>query len=197
MPSIAVEELDGVLRELGQVWARSSRRLHPKADILDGWDEFLNGWLKSDLPLVLRDGGKRGSTSVCSNGRLVIFSDNSPASWAFRLALKGEVPNIAAWSADDVRDFVPVNFIRRRTPKDDLNRIGWKICHVEPVSDRKRYDLREVSFEIVADRFRRFMSPRNMFLIPKAIAGAGEIPQVIEAIAAFDGSTARRSDARG
>lgn len=186
LPNVAVEELDEVLRELGQIWAKSLRRPRPKVEILERWDEFLDAWLKSDLPLVLRDGGRRGTTIICSNGRSVIFSDNSPASWAFHRALAGSVPEIADWRAHNIRDFVPVNFIGRRAPRDDLNRIGWKICHIEPVSDRRRYDLRKAPIEIVTAKFLRFMSPRNMFLIPKVIAGAGEIPQVVKAIAAFN-----------
>ena len=39
--------------------------------------------------------------------------------------------------------------------------------------------------------FRRLLSTGNMFLIPKAISGAGELPELIEAVAAFERSAGR------
>ncbi|MHB1218427.1 MAG: hypothetical protein ACYC1L_09565 [Alphaproteobacteria bacterium] len=188
MPHLAAEELKDVLSELGRRWAESPRRRHPAPEILDAWDKFLDDWLlNTNLPLILRSQKKRGERLTCSNGREIIFSDNSAAHWAFCLALGGKAPDIASWKSDTITSHVPISFIGgKAVPRGTLNKEGWKICHIESVSDRRRYDLRKVPFEIAAAKFRRFMSPRNMFLVPKLISGVGEIPQVINAIAAFN-----------
>lgn len=193
MPLLAAKELDDVLIELGRRWAESTRRRHPVPEILDAWDGFLDGWLNTDLPLILRDQKRRGKDLICSNGRKIIFSDNSAAHWAFCRALDGTIPDLNLWNSKDVRSYVPVSFIGGGpVARGNLNKEGWKICHIDPVSDRKRYDLQSAPFEIVVNKFRRFMSPRNMFLIPKVISGAGEIPQVVRAIATFNERGARR-----
>lgn len=187
MPLLAAKELNDVLIELGRRWAESPRRRHPVPEVLDAWDRFLDAWLDTNLPLILRNQKKRGESLTCSNGREVIFSDNSAAHWAFCLALGGDVPDIDSWKSGSIISHVPTSFIGgNAVPRGTLNEEGWKICHIEPVSDRKRHDLQKVSFEVVVAKFRRFMSPRNMFLIPKMISGAGEIPQVIDAVATFN-----------
>lgn len=143
--------------------------------------------LDTNLPLILRNQKKRGESLTCSNGRDAIFSDNSAAHWAFCRALDGVVPDIDSWKSGGILSYVPTSFIGgNAVPRGTLNEEGWKICHIESVSDGKRHDLQKVSFEVVVAKFRRFMSPRNMFLIPKVISGAGEIPQVINAVVAFN-----------
>jgi len=183
----ALEELREPLIELGRRWAASSHRPRPSSATLQAWDAFLNSWVLSDLPLLLRDSRRRGTRTKCSNGRDVIFGDNSPANWAFKMALADNVPDIASWNADNIANHVPLTFLTKGSAgKRDLNKAGWKVCHIRPVSDRKRLKTEQTPFDSVEAEFRRYISPRNIFLIPISISGAGELPEVIKAIADFE-----------
>jgi hypothetical protein len=178
-----LEELKPLLTELGLLWAKSEKRPRPTQSTLRAWDEQLEAWIKStNLPLLWRKDKRKGETINCSNGRYITFSDNSPATWAYGLALRGEVPSITSWTTDDILK-IPVKFIKM---KDDLNRRGWKICHIKPVSDRKKRVIEQALIDDIEDGFRRFMSPRNIFVVPKSRAGLGEIQEVIDAVEEFE-----------
>ena len=184
----ALNELIEPLRDLGDRWAQSVNRPRPSKNALNKWDRLLKLWVgKKDLPLLMRKSGRRGEADICSNGRKVLFTDNSPANWALGLALNGTVPSIGSWSETDVRSNVPFEFTKKQGFKlIDLNKAGWKICHIEPVSDRRRRKIGDIPPEEIETAFLRFLSPANMFLIPKEISGAGEIQEVINAVRDFD-----------
>lgn len=183
----ALDELREPLAELGRRWAASSHRPRPSSEALELWDRFLAAWLSSDLPLVLRDSRRRGERLVCASGRAIIFADNTPANWVFHLALEGVIPDLALWSEETLPAHVPLTFLTKGTnARRDLNKAGWKVCHIDPVSDRKRYKIENVGLDVLQAEFMRFLSPRNIFLVPKSISGAGELPEVVNAIAEFD-----------
>lgn len=185
--SEALSDLHEPLADLGRRWARSVHRPRPSAEVLQGWDGLLQAWIDSDLPLILRDTSRRGAVERHPTGRLVTYGDNSPANWAFGLALRGIVPNLAEIAERGVAETVPLSFLAKgEAAKRNLNRQGWKVCHIDPVSDRRRLRMEDSDIERLQSAFRRFLSPRNIFLIPKAIAGAGELPEVIAAIADFE-----------
>ncbi len=188
LPSDGVlEELRQPLAEFGRQWARSPYRPRPTEAALQAWDTFLNSWIASGLPLVLRDARRRHRRDTCSNGGEAIFADNTPANWAFSLALEGVVPDLCSWTSETIESHVPMSLIARLPGvKRDLNKFGWKVCHIEPVPDRKRRKIGSAPMDIVEAAFRCFLSPRNVFLIPKSIAGAGELPEVVEAVRAFE-----------
>ena len=186
MASAALEEFREPLSVLGRRWAKSSNRPRVKPAVLRRWDEVLDEWIAtSSLPLVIRDARRRGEQAVCSDGRTVLFCDNSPANWSLRLALAGQAPDIRAWN--DIREHVPLTFLSKGPAgRRDLNRLGWKICHIEAVSDRKRVAIEDSPVNRLEGAFRRLLSPGNMFLVPKSISGAGELPEVVRAVAAFE-----------
>ena len=187
----AFDELAEPLRELGRRWAASPYRPRPSSEALARWDEFLDTWMMSRLPLLLRDGRRRGETVDCTSGRSVIFGDNSPANWVFALALAGETPDLSLWTGETIGAHVPLTFVTKGAAgKRDLNKFGWKVCHINPVSDRGRYDIATAPTHLLEGEFRRFLSPRNIFLIPKSISGAGELPEVVEAVRAFEATDA-------
>jgi hypothetical protein len=154
---------------------------------LKQWDDFLQAWLHSNSPLILRDSRRRGTSTTNREGRPILFGDNTPANWMFGLALAGEVPDLKDWSPESMASCIPLTFTTKGTvAKRDLNKKGWKVCHIDPVSDRKRYAVEEADPSVLEAEFLRFLSPRNVFLIPKEISGAGELPQVVQAIIAVD-----------
>lgn len=188
-PERAIEELGEPLIEIGRRWAESPNRPRPAQGALADWDKLLNDWVRSELPLIVRDSSKREGYAACADGRKVIFSDNTPANWAFELALRHKIPDINSWLADKMASQVPLSLVGKEARLErDLNKQGWKVCHIEPVSDRKRFRIEEMSREWLEARFRRFLSPRNIFLIPKLISGAGELPQVIRAVKEYERS---------
>jgi hypothetical protein len=188
-----MNDLRPSLIELGTRWAASPHRPRPSAKALADWDRFLAAWLATELPLVLRDSRQRGQSLMTTSGRAIVFADNSPANWAFALALSGEVPDLSAWTAETLKGHVPLTFLTKgEAAKRDLNKVGWKICHIDPVSDRRRYKRDDAPMDWLTAEFMRLMSPRNIFLIPKAISGAGEIPEVIEAVSQFERDAQRR-----
>ena len=190
LSSTARENLAGQLGDLGRQWAKSPDRPRPEQSVLRRWEHVLDDWIADpSLPLVIRESRRRGERATCSNGREVVFSDNSPANWSFGLALAGEVPDIRSWTSSSLLDSVPLTFLTKGpAAKRDLNKSGWKICHIEPVSDRKRIRIEASPIDRLEAAFRRLLSPGNMFLIPKAISGAGELPELVEAVAVFERS---------
>ncbi|MFN8701627.1 MAG: hypothetical protein ACK5X0_05840 [Rhodospirillales bacterium] len=171
------------LVEFGRRWATSTDRPRPDEAILAGWDTLLSKWSDdSGIPLFLRKSTLRGTSEKCANGREVRFADNSPASWSFALALDGLVPEI-----EDLRKNyltkIPISILERsRYRLRDLNCEGWKVCHIDAVSCPKAKKIGTFPLEKIVGGFKRFLSPRNMFLIPKSFSGAGELKEVIDEI---------------
>ena len=63
----------------------------------------------------------------------------------------------------------------------NLNQLGWKICHIDPVGIGKKGIFANIPMETLKQHFRKYMSPHNMFLVPKQWAGLGEMPEMIKA----------------
>ena len=195
-----MEDFEEPLAELGRRWAKSPHRPRPEPAVLRKWERLLDKWVANrNLPLIIRKSihkGKdiRGKTGICSNGRKVIFSDNTPANWSFGRALVDDMPNIQSWNSDSIQEHIPLKiFEAKRLGKRDLNELGWRVCHIKPLGENKikvteeskRFRV-EATPDVVEDAFRRLLSPANIFLIPKEISGAGELPQVIDRVAACD-----------
>jgi hypothetical protein len=185
--SDAMEDLREPLALLAQRWAASSYRPRPSPEVLARWDLFLKAWVNSDLPLVLRDGRRRGERVEHQSGRQLVFADNSPANWSFALALRNDVPDLSKFTSDNLHELLPLSFIAQgAAAKRNLNKAGWKVCHIAAVSDRMRTAPEKSPLERVTSAFIRFLSPSNIFLVPKEISGAGELPEMIEAIRKYD-----------
>lgn len=183
----AMSDLHAPLEELGRRWAASPHRPRVRPETLRAWDTALDEWVASGLPLVLREGRRRSEMVAHYSGRQLIFGDNTPANWAFELALRDQVPDLSVLTIDNFGQRVPLSFVAQgESGKRNLNKAGWKVCHIEPVSDRVRVPFEAAPMERVEAAFRRFIHPRNIFLIPKEIAGAGEVPEVISAIVRFE-----------
>jgi hypothetical protein len=178
----AMPDLHARLLEFGRLWAADPARPSPAPEMLAAWDGVLDRWIASDLPLILRIQKRIGETARSRDGRTVIFADNMPANWALASALEGEVPNIDSWTAETLANNVPLSMVSRSAVKVDLNQLGWKVCHIDGVSDRRRGAVEDYAAAELGVRMRRFLSPRNMFVIPKVWSGAGELPEVIEAV---------------
>ena len=193
------EELPGGLQNkllnLATGWARSRQRPRVLPAVLDAWDELIEAWLSDHaLPIYLRRArDPRGKRVSLPGGRSVVAVDNSPPQWAYALALNRICPTLEEISTLQERDQVPVAMVFKKSEKevatykcpggrDTLNSNGWKLCHIEPVGLHSRKDTGELPIKTIEDHFRKLMSPRNMFVVPKDLSGLGELPEMFDAI---------------
>jgi hypothetical protein len=206
MPRFTVEiprELSSKARELGVLWAASSKRPRVKSLVQEHWDKLIDAWIADvDMPLALRKQGQgypRGSVVLHEEtGREVIWTDNSPAQWAFYCAWQSH-----EYSLEEIKKLladhkIPFAFASKRSDTDvkylgtigsskvDLNKLGWKLCHIREVSIASRTPPQRLSIQKLEDHFALLMKPSNHFLVPKQWSGLGEIPEVIEEIKRFE-----------
>jgi hypothetical protein len=192
-------ELSNKLRGVGKLWASSQYRPRVQFEIKRHWDELIDQWADSDLPLVVRKGsGVRGATVTHSSGRSIVIADNSPAQWAFMRAFKG-----FTYSLDQIRsqlesDKIPFAFATKRSEKsqmkykgtlsadDNLNKRGWKLCHIDGVGLRSAIRVEKLPLEQLANHFRLLLKPSNQFLVPLSWAGLGELDEVIGEIHKYE-----------
>ena len=77
-----------------------------------------------------------------------------------------------------------MKYQRTLSVKDNVNKRGWKLCHIERVGLATRTALEEVDLGLLCEAFRRLLAPANQFLVPLHWGGLGEVPEFIEAIRA-------------
>jgi hypothetical protein len=195
-------DLSDKLREVGELWALSSHRPRVESGIRCHWDKLIDAWADSDLPLVVRksSGGVRGGMITHMGGRNIILADNSPALWAFMRAFQG-----FTYSLDELRNqlesgSIPFAFAIKSSEKsqmkykgtlsaaDNLNKRGWKLCHIEGVGLRSATPVIDIPIERLVKHFRLLLKPSNHFLVYLSCAGLGELPQVIDEIRKYDGA---------
>jgi hypothetical protein len=63
----------------------------------------------------------------------------------------------------------------------NLNELGWKVCHRVGVGEGRPRISEQAPWERICSHFRRFVSPSNLFLVPKEWSGLGELSSVIRA----------------
>ncbi|MHC2069405.1 hypothetical protein ACYFX5_18170 [Bremerella sp. T1] len=202
-PKLLSDDLLSPLKKFAGAWASSTLRPTPDATFETLWEQLILSWIAdSNLPLFIRKASVgRGQVVVHTSGRKLIPVDNSPAQWVYSLALQGKCPTINEIQELINADRIPVAMILKSIERnratyryslsrtENLNRVGWKLAHIEPIGLKKQCDLREIKISILKEHFMRFMHPKNMFLVPKSWAGLGEIPEMIDAIRAFRNRT--------
>jgi hypothetical protein len=163
------------------------------------WDRLVDEWAHSDLPLVVRkSSGVRGGEIAHSGGRSIVLADNSPAQWAFMRAFQGFTYTLAEIRCQLESCKIPFAFATKRSEKsqmkysgtltaaDNLNKRGWKLCHIEPVGLGSPTLLADFSIERLVAHFRLLLKPSNHFLVPLSWAGLGELPEVIDEIRKYE-----------
>jgi hypothetical protein len=183
-----------LLRQFARAWSLNEARPRPKKATLNHWNTLIATWIEDDsLPLFIRKGSlRRGQNYEHSTGRFLIPVDNSPAQWAFSLALLGENPTIQDIRSKLANDQIPIAMILKTEEKKfahlkctltspaNLNSKGWKLGHIEGVGLSDRTPITEQPIENLKQHFVKLMSPSNMFLMPLELAGLAEIPMVVE-----------------
>lgn len=183
-----------LLRHFARAWALNEARPRPGLASLALWKKMISSWIEDDsLPLFIRKSSLlRGQIIEHATGRFLIPVDNSPAQWAFSLALSGETPTIQDIRRKLAMDQIPIAMAMPAEEKKiaqlkcplsgsyKLNSKGWKLGHIEGVGLNKRTPIAEQPIENLKQHFKKLMSPNNMFLMPLELAGLAEIPIVIE-----------------
>lgn len=192
-------EMSQNLREVGRIWATSNSQPRLDVEIKNHWDALIRAWVDSDLPLAVRKSGRiRGSVVNHSGGRRIVLTDNSPAQWAFSRAFSG-----SKYRIDDIRellqrDEIPFAYATKSSEKnemafrctlsarDNVNKCGWKLCHIEDVGLGSPTRPEHLPLDTVIRHFCSLLSPSNHFLVPLAWAGLGELPEIIDEIRKFE-----------
>ena len=63
---------------------------------------------------------------------------------------------------------------------ENLNRRGWKICHIDRVGIGYKGIRTNIPIDDLKEHFRKYMSPENMFLVPKVWSGLGDMPKMLQ-----------------
>ncbi len=102
-------------------------------------------------------------------------------------------------SVEDIRDYlkrdeVPVAMVIdremvarsrykcSRVAVANPNILRWKVCHRRKIALRGRGTVQHRDIAYLQSHFRDFLAPSNMFLVPLALGGLGELPHFIKAI---------------
>ena len=183
------------LREMGRSWANAPERPRLDADVKRRWDELVDVWAASDLPLVVRKGGGvRGAAVTHASGREVVIADNSSAQWAFIRAYAGQTYALADITQMLAADKIPFAYATKSAEKilmkfrctlgaiDNVNKCGWKLCHIDDIGLSTRTAIAQLPLATVVEHFKLFIRPSNHFVVPLPWSGLGEVKEFIEEV---------------
>lgn len=193
--SMAPATISRALADIGRLWAESDQRPRLSLEARQAWDELIDQWAVSNLPLVIRKSGNiRGAAILHNSGREIVLADNSPAQWAFMRAYCGHMYSLADIEDMLKRDVIPFAYATKAAEKaqmkfrctlrgaDNVNKCGWKLCHIHDIGLSTRTAVSELPLDTLVRHFKLFMKPSNHFVVPLAWSGLGEVSEVIDAI---------------
>lgn len=197
--SVVPDPMKGMITELGRLWAKYPHRMRPRAYAVRHWDRLVSDWSEDpSLPLYVRKPslGRGKEIPHEQSGRRIVFTDNSPARWAFLMAWQGRTPSIKEIAEMVRNDQIPVtqarskkeirmaHYIRTLDAFENENPISkeWKVGHIDQVGLKIQGNPTRLGLRILQQHFMRLMSPSNMFVVPKDYAGLAELPEFIRQI---------------
>lgn len=191
-PKNLPDNITQTIRDLGKQWNLAMIRPKIKPDTVRKWDDLIDEWLSAtDIPLIIRKGGKRGGEIEHKiTGRKIIISDNSPAQWVCYRALHyDEVPTIDK-IPELLKNEIPIAMILKTIEKDakykqtlknySINRKGWALCHKDRVGLNKKEDVSQIDIEKLKKSFLNLMKPSNFFLVPTKWSSLGDLKEFQE-----------------
>jgi hypothetical protein len=201
-PAVLPKGLTDLIVAFGKSWANCPERPMPSVEICAEWERLLQAWVKDkDLPLFVRKTSQnRGHTILHKSGRKLIPADNSPAQWVFTRACENRCPTISelrTWlTKPSSNQEIPIAMILKKEEKKTLgyemtlrkakevnvNIQGWKLGHIKSIGLNKQGALSDMDIEVLKEHHEYFLSPANMFVIPKQWAGLAEIQEVAAAM---------------
>jgi hypothetical protein len=188
-------EVDALIEKAALLWRDSAYREKPSEEILCGWDKLLDEWMsQTSMPILIRKAGQTRGKLIehSSSARNFVLTDNSPAHWAFSLALDKQVPTLQEVGTALEAGTLGVALAFRPGERDQADYKGtlkafknlqkWNICHIDNVSDSFKGKTESQDIDKLLRHSIRFLSPRNMFVVPRK-SRLGEIPAFISVFA--------------
>lgn len=186
------EDIRSKIREIGALWRSSPNNPSIDQEVVNQWEKLIDDWIEdSNMPLIVRkETNKRGqSFRHSTTGREIIIADNSVALWVYGHVLKGKVFTLSQIRELLQNNELPVVFmatkeIRKNAKyakalgKNPLS--NWKLCHIESIGLNTNTPIIDLDIEVIKEHFRKYVSPKNMFVLPKEIGDLGEIEAFIE-----------------
>ncbi len=179
------------IKEIGKLWKESPSNPTTSVDVINYWNNVMIEWVKNkEMPLIIRrPKDKRGHVYIHETGREIIISDNTPATWVMYHVLdKKKLPLHEIRQLLEQKE-IPIALALTRIEKEGAKHTktqgefalsDWKVCHIEEIGLNKRGDIEHIDINLLEKHFVNFLSPKNMFLIPKSIAGLGEVQEFID-----------------
>ena len=184
------DEIRKQISAIGRLWRFSEHNPKISSDIVDAWDRLIDDWIEDKtMPLIVRRSKElRGHIYHHSSGREIVVSDNTIAIWVSNKVLSGEIETLSHIKELLELDEIPITFAFK---KDEVivarytKTLGkyalkdWKVCHIDPIGLNTKTNIVDIPIKVLEEHFRKYASPKNIFLLPQAIGGLGEIPEFI------------------
>jgi hypothetical protein len=183
------------LRRLASNWRESPTRPCITGQDALTWHALIQEWVRDrSLPLLVRRPRLgRGRELVHHSGRTIVPTDDSPAIYMLSLAMEqrrpsrqmliqaletGRMPVAAALTPEERRNARYSGTVASMDAPN-LTELGYSVCHITHVGLRRVPLEERTEIELVAHSL-LFLSPVNMFVVPKQYAGVGELPEFID-----------------
>jgi hypothetical protein len=194
-----VSDIDNLIIATADSWGNSMLRPKLALNTALHWDRMIEEWMNDEtLPIYVRKMSRnRGQKIKHNSGRILVPADNSPANWSFSSAFSDLRPTLAEIKVLIENDEIPVamamsrlerqaaHFRCTRSSVRNPNQLNWKVCHKRPFALQAHGEITEMPISIIQRHFRYFISPLNLFLIPKKMSGLGEVPLFLEAMQGY------------
>jgi hypothetical protein len=183
------------LRRLASNWRESPSR--PQVTGYDAlwWHGVMEEWVRDrSMPLLVRRPRLgRGREIFHPCGRVLVPTDDAPAMYMLSLAMEHRQPDRKTLYAALTEGRMPVGAVLTEEERaaarytgtvsgmdaPNLSELGYSLCHITHVGLRRVPLQERTEVELLAHTL-LFLSPVNMFVVPKEYAGLGELPEFID-----------------
>jgi hypothetical protein len=183
------------LRRLASNWRESPTRPQITGHDALGWHSLIQDWVEDQtMPLLIRRPRYgRGREITHPSGRVLVPTDDTPAMYLLSLAMEhrrpspgalqnalesGRLPIAASLTAEE-RKQARYSGTLEEMDAPNLYELGFSVCHISQVGLRRVPLSERTEVELVAHTL-LFLSPVNMFVVPKEYEGLGELPEFID-----------------
>lgn len=183
------------LRRLASNWRESPIRPVVSGHDALAWHGMIQDWVRDRrMPLLVRRPRcGRGRELAHPSGRILVPTDDSPAMYLLALAMErrrptrdglrdaletGRMPVALALTAEE-RRHARYSGTTADMDAPNLNEFGYSVCHITHIGLRRVPLEARTEIELVAHSL-LFLSPVNMFVVPKEYAGLGVLPEFID-----------------
>ena len=184
------DEIRNQISAIGRLWRFSEHNPKLSSDIIEAWDRLVLDWIEDKtMPLIVRRSKEqRGHTYYHPSGREIVVSDNTVAIWISNKILNSETETLTHIKEMLEHDEFPITFAFKKNEiigaryTKTLGKYAlkdWKVCHIDAIGLNTKANIEDVPITVLEEHFRKYASPKNMFLLPQSIGGLGEISEFI------------------